>query len=177
MTSSFLERRPWLDRLLYDDDDPDDEIKAVASMRSRKGRSADDLAAVGADTAALRDSIGRDLQELLNTRRPWRPLPEAHAALRRTILGYGLPDFTSGAFNTAAQREALLSQIATAIADFEPRLKRARIGWMSKSAGDLSVFRLAIAGAVGGNGDPARLNFETLIDSATTDMRVKPENE
>lgn len=176
MTSSFLELRPWLDRLLYGDD-PDDEINGDASIWSRKRKGTDEPAAVDASTAALRDSIGRDLQELLNTRRPWKPLPEAHAALGRTILGYGLPDFTSGAFNTAAQREALLSQIATAIADFEPRLKRARIGWMSKSAGDVSVFRLSIAGAVGGNGDQTRLSFETLIDSATTDMRVKPENE
>jgi predicted component of type VI protein secretion system len=52
---------------------------------------------------AIHAALRRDLEALLNARRPWASVPDRQAALRRGIYGYGLPDFAAGAFNAPAQ--------------------------------------------------------------------------
>ena len=42
----------------------------------------------------LRDSVLRDVQDLLNSRRPESPVPAARVEAANSILVYGLPDFS-----------------------------------------------------------------------------------
>ena len=57
--------------------------------------------------AALRNSVRRDLEALLNARRRWRSWPAHMTQLATSPIGYGIPDFASGAFNDARRREEL----------------------------------------------------------------------
>lgn len=72
----------------------------------------------------LADAVRRDLEELLNTRRPtFESLgieDEPHVA--KSIIGYGLPDFTNLRSLNDEDRSGIGKQIAEAIEAFEPRL-------------------------------------------------------
>lgn len=73
------------------------------------------------DEDALRASIARDLQRLLNTR---ASLPfEAWFARGGTVIDYGVPDFSERSLCSGADREAIAAAVARAIAWFEPRLE------------------------------------------------------
>ncbi|MGH8431367.1 MAG: type VI secretion system baseplate subunit TssE [Solimonas sp.] len=77
---------------------------------------------VAAAMDALRASICRDLEELLNTRRRWRSWDPHLTELDRSLVGYGLPDFASGAFNDPRRREELRLLVEASIRRFEPRI-------------------------------------------------------
>jgi len=101
-----------LDRLL--DDCPDVAAEPVASRAQ--------------NLRALKKSVARDLEALLNTRQEaLEPLPEEFTELGRSILTYGLPDFTS--FNLAATDDRMRVRrcLEDAITNFEPRLRRVRV--------------------------------------------------
>ena len=68
---------------------------------------------------ALQRAVSRDLQYLLNARRAWRNIPKP---LEATVMGYGLPDFTAGLYNSAEQRKELVRGIRAVVEAFEPRL-------------------------------------------------------
>src|SRR5262249_42089142 len=72
--------------------------------------------------AAVRHSLRRDLEALLNTRRRWRSWPEGYTELEVSPVGYGISDFSAGAFNDPQRRERLRSDVEQTIRRFEPRL-------------------------------------------------------
>ena len=82
---------PLLDRLV--DADP--------------SQPADTPLSAGAAMDAIRLSICNDLEELLNTRRRWRSWDPHLAELDRSLAGFGLPDFASGAYHDPRRREEL----------------------------------------------------------------------
>jgi len=67
-------------------------------------------------------AVRRDIEWLLNSRRlldeELADLPEA----RRSILAYGIPDFTQFAASSEADRRSICDLIAEAVRTFEPRL-------------------------------------------------------
>jgi type VI secretion system protein ImpF len=77
---------------------------------------------------ALKRAVSRDLEALLNSRRELLDdPPEELVEISRSIVTYGLPDFTS--FNLAAtdDRSRLRRCLEDAVTTFEPRLRRVRV--------------------------------------------------
>jgi type VI secretion system protein ImpF len=147
-----------LDRLL------DDGADAVQSAPARPARAQ--------SAQALQAAVRRDLEALLNARRPWASLPDRHAALRGSILGYGLPDFAAGAFNALATRTALVREISEAIRRFEPRLTELRVILLEPDSIE-PVLRLLIQAVLHAEGADKLIGFETLLDATTTDIAVR----
>ena len=135
----------------------------------------DDSEARGQSLRVLHASVRHDLEALLNTRRPWAAVPERFAALRGSILGYGLPDFSAGAFNAPAQREALRHEIAATIRRFEPRLGELAVTLLDRSDSMEPVLRLRIEAVLRVAGLDEAIGFETLFDTTTTDLIVRTE--
>ena len=100
-----------LDRLI--DDSPDQQRDPPIS-------AADSL-------LALRNSVRRDIEALLNARRRWRSWPAHMTQLATSPVGYGIPDFASGAFGDARRREELRLEIEATIRRFEPRFLSVRV--------------------------------------------------
>jgi type VI secretion system protein ImpF len=69
-------------------------------------------------------AVQRDLEDLLNTRRPTfselgiDDLPQ----VQKSVVGYGLPDFANLRGISEEMQRQIAREIATAIATFEPRL-------------------------------------------------------
>lgn len=127
----------------------------------------------GQSLRALHAAVRRDLEALLNARRPWASIPDAFAPLRGSILGYGLPDFAAGAFNAPAAREALCREIAQAIRRFEPRLGDVSVDLVDRKDSMDPILRVRIAATLRAEGLDEPVSFETLLDSTTTDLIVR----
>lgn len=95
-----------IDRLI--DDDPQGSADAHESEED----------AVARYKVALR----RDLESLLNTRRPWLPVVGRYPGLDRTMIGYGIPDLSTEDMSVPAVRERVRRTIAQVIREHEPRL-------------------------------------------------------
>lgn len=79
----------------------------------------------GYSETQLMNIVRRDLENLLNTRRPsFEELGIDHLPQARgSVVAYGLPDFANMGYLSAGDRAEIGKQIAEAVALFEPRLK------------------------------------------------------
>jgi type VI secretion system protein ImpF len=122
---------------------------------------------------ALRHSLRRDLEALLNTRRRWRSWPESCAELSVSPVGYGISDFSAGAFNDPRRREWLRSDVEQTIRRFEPRLNRLRVTLIEPKGGLEARLHLRIEGVLRVEPAPEPIAFDTLVDAATAEVMVK----
>jgi type VI secretion system protein ImpF len=158
-----------LDRLL--DDGGGDAQGAGRGPGTPAARA---LPARAQSVQALAAAVRRDLEALLNARRPWASLPDRYATLRGSILGYGLPDFAAGAFNALTQREALCREIAATIRRFEPRMTELHVSLAEPDSIE-PVLRIRIKAVLHAEGADTPIGFETFVDATTTDMLVRTE--
>jgi type VI secretion system protein ImpF len=122
----------------------------------------------------LRRAVHRDLEALLNARRPWRSVPENLAALRLSPLAYGMPDFTAGAYNDRQQREVLRGEIEETIRRFEPRLTRVQVRLSDDGSLLRSTLRLSIDALLLTHPAPEPIVFDTTVDTTTADVVLSP---
>jgi type VI secretion system protein ImpF len=149
---------PLLDRLT--DAEPDRAVDRPASPLET--------------VAQLRRAVHRDLEALLNARRPWRSVPENLAALRLSPLAYGMPDFTAGAYNDRQQREVLRGEIEETIRRFEPRLTRVQVRLSDDGSLLRSTLRLSIDALLLTHPAPEPIVFDTTVDTTTADVVLSP---
>ena len=75
----------------------------------------------------LKTSLCRDLQNLLNASRMLSVIPERYAALKTSLLNYGLPDLQSMEVREDHDLGHLCRLIEESIQAFEPRLQGVRV--------------------------------------------------
>ncbi|TFW31771.1 type VI secretion system baseplate subunit TssE [Massilia horti] len=84
----------------------------------------------------LKASVARDLTALLNTRLVITPDEmEAHPACQRSILNYGLRDFSALSLTSSKNRETICVALREAIERFEPRLTGVKITLVRRRGG------------------------------------------
>lgn len=77
---------------------------------------------------AIRDSVSRDLEALLNTRSEGtRIIPDSYPESRKSSLAFGIPDFSSYNLLSPGDRDRIRKSIEQAIAVHEARLTRVRV--------------------------------------------------
>jgi type VI secretion system protein ImpF len=149
-----------LDRLI--DDAPDQARDPVIS-------AADSM-------VALRNSVRRDLEALLNARRRWRSWPARMRELATSPLGYGIPDFASGAFGDPSRRDELRREIEDTIRRFEPRFLSVRVHLIDSKDRLETTLRLRIEAVMHAEPAPEAVTFDTLVDPSTDEIMVRPGN-
>ncbi len=161
MSGDLPVRSSLLDRLI--DDEPEQLSDAPIS--------------VGQALAAMRRSVIRDLEALMNTRRRWRAWSPTLTELSVSSVGYGIPDFTAGVANDPAQRERLRAEIEITIRRFEPRLDRLRVILIENSNPLEPRLRLRIEALLLTEAAHEPVAFETVIDTATSGVVVRDQGE
>jgi type VI secretion system protein ImpF len=106
-----------LDRLTQDEDE----------ARRKPTASAPSMRTFESDKARYIQSVNRDLEMLLNTRRTIIEVPEPFEQLRDSVFTFGLPDVSGIAVNTPTGRERLKLALAETIERHEPRLLNVRV--------------------------------------------------
>jgi type VI secretion system protein ImpF len=148
---------PLLDRLI--DEAPD--------------QARDPAVSVADSMTALRQSVRRDLEALLNARRRWRSWPKSLSELPTSPIGYGIPDFASGAFNDARRREELRLEIEDTIRRFEPRFLSVRVHLLDTQQQLETTLRLRIDAVMHAEPAPEAVTFDTVVDPTTDDVLVR----
>ena len=125
------------------------------------------------DVSAFRATVARDLETLLNTRRELLyDLGAEFGEVNRSLLVYGLPDFTAFNLLDVGDLTRLRRAIESAIANFEPRLQRVRVAMEPPNQNDRAVhFRIDALLRV----DPAPepVTFDTILQLGTHEYLVK----
>lgn len=156
-SSAARVQAPLLDRLIDDapDRDRDPPVSAAESM------------------TALRQSVRRDLEALLNARRRWRSWPESLTELKASPLGYGIPDFAAGAFGDPKRRQELRAEIEETIRRFEPRFLSVRVHLVESRDRLETTLRLRIDAVLHAEPAPESITFDTLVDPTMDDVTVR----
>jgi type VI secretion system protein ImpF len=113
----------------------------------------------------LKQSVRRDLENLLNTRRRLLSWPAELSELDVSLVNYGLPDFTSAHLQAAQDPRAFLEVIADTISKFEPRLKNVRVELLGKGDRMDRILRFRI---------DALLYVEPISDNVSFDSSFEP---
>jgi type VI secretion system protein ImpF len=116
--------------------------------------------------------VRRDLEALLNARRCWRSWPASLKELAVSPIGYGVPDFSSGAFNDVRQREELRLEIEDTIRRFEPRFLSVTVVLGPTQSALESTLRLRIDALLHAEPAPEPMTFDTLVDPSNDEVIV-----
>ena len=122
----------------------------------------------------LKDSVRRDLEWLLNSRRcPVEP-PQSSKELWRSVFCYGLPDITGVALSTGEDRSKLARMVENVVTIFEPRLLNVVVS-MKPVANDSHVLRFQIEALLRTEPAPARVFFDTTLELSKGQYEVAGE--
>ena len=147
--------RSLLDRLI--DLDPDQRSDESVQQRF--------------STTQLRATVERDLENLLNTKCFTGELPEATPQLERSLLVYGLSDYTSKNPSSPSVRNDLRQEIERVIARFEPRLKKASVRVELPEGGERRV-KFVISALLQMDEKSEPVNFNTYYDSMRSEYKI-----
>ena len=136
-----------LDRLI--DDAPDERQEAAQSEETAFER--------------LKLGLRRDLEGLLNGKRPHATWLARTPEVADTMVGFGLPDLSTEDFGTASARERIRRMIATCIRTYEPRLARVEVDVDGAPTSTGVRFRIS-----------AVLRVEEYEEQVTYDARLRP---
>ncbi|MBV9655543.1 MAG: type VI secretion system baseplate subunit TssE [Acetobacteraceae bacterium] len=147
---------PLLERLM--DDAPDDSRDPVLSASDAM--------------LALRNAVRRDMEALLNARRPWLPPPPSCSALKLSPFGYGVPDVMAATLADPRRRESLRADIEDTVRSFEPRFSSVRVT-ITENADKLeATLRLRIDAMLRAEPAPEPVAFDTLIAASAARVVV-----
>lgn len=120
----------------------------------------------------FRDALKRDLEWLLNTRKPPVPELDARPVARETVINYGLPDISSLGLSSPSDQRALRQAIEACIRAFEPRLSDVRVNLESSDKVDRRL-RFHIEGKMNLDPAPEEITFDTVLELTSGEYKVK----
>jgi type VI secretion system protein ImpF len=151
-----------LDRLTQDDED----------VRRKPSNGSQPMRTFETDKARYIQSVNRDLEMLLNTRRTIVEVPERFEELRDSVFTFGLPDVSGVAVNTPAGRERLRSALAEAIERHEPRLMNVRV-YETAEEGPIFGVRFSIEAVLCLDVGTLEVNFDTVLQTGSGVYEVR----
>lgn len=145
-----------LDRLI--DDDPGSRVEEPKNQFQRLRQ--------------LKQSVRRDLENLLNTR--WRAIgwSSDFEELETSIANYGIPDFTGANLGSAGSREDFVRIIQDTIRRFEPRLKRVKVDLVDNTEREDRTMRFRIDAILLAEPEPEPVVFDSALEPTSGVFRV-----
>ncbi len=122
----------------------------------------------------LKDSLKRDLEWLLNTRRNPDLEEGVYREAERSVYGYGLPDITSLGYASTRDQARLRRALESAISTFEPRILGPRVS-MEVSPNMARGIRFHIQGLLRVDPAPEPVVFDTVLELPAGHYSVKGE--
>jgi type VI secretion system protein ImpF len=159
MAKAELERnvqQSVLDRLV--DDDPASQAESPMSRAE--------------SVRLLKESLRRDLEALLNTRRTAETAPEGLTEIAASVYHFGLPDISSMSRDSPETQARLTRLVEEAVGLFEPRLTGVKVVAAHDDRVRFGELRFVIEGTLQLDPVPERISFDTVLES-TKGMQVR----
>ncbi len=146
-----------LDRLL--DDEPHNKVEADAGREQK--------------IAALRNSVRRDLETLLNTRYRVVEPPEELEQLELSLLNYGLPDLATVNTLNLKKKNEFVKSLEKLLKDFEPRFKSVKVKFKQNGDKNDRTLRFSIDATLYADPFPEVVVFDSILEPVTRTVNVE----
>lgn len=120
----------------------------------------------------FRDALKRDLEWLLNTRKPPLEQIASRPTVRDSVINFGLPDISALGLSSASDQRSLRMAIEACLAVFEPRLSGVRVTLESADTTDRRL-RFHIEGNMKLDPAPEEIAFDTVLELSSGEYKVK----
>lgn len=145
------------DRLL--DDSPDSQSESEAD-RTQVIRS-------------VRESVRRDLENLLNTRFRILSAPDECPELDQSLVNYGLPDLATINFLDVEASNEFCRNVERTIRKYEPRFKSAKVKTLENADPNDRTVRFRIDAVLYADPAPQIIIFDSVLEPVTRTVDVK----
>lgn len=123
----------------------------------------------------LRNSIRRDLEALLNTRRRCLNLPEELTELAASVFSYGLPDLLAMDLAAEVDREALMQTVGELIVKSDPRFHEVRTELLQNKDELDHTLRFRIEAVVSLAPAVEQIFFDSVVDPTSKSISIRAE--
>ncbi len=119
-----------------------------------------------------KDSVKRDLEWLLNTRRTFDYRIDRYPQIESSVYAYGLPDITSVNVGSVNDQRKLVDLMKESLRLFERRLTNVSIDF-DPVAGGNRLLQFRISGVLMMDPAPEEVCIDTVLDAASARYEVK----
>lgn len=117
------------------------------------------------------DQLRRDVEVILNSRRTSALIPDSLGESQRSLLTFGVPDFSSSSYSPQDHGRQLARDIQSTIERFEPRLSAVAVDQIEHERSEQSgVFHFRIKARLRAHPTDDPIVFDTVAE--THDWRV-----
>lgn len=121
----------------------------------------------------MKESVGRDLQALLNTRCRATSWTNSLKELDRSLFAYGIPDCVGLSTGSREQQEELRRLISRAIQNFEPRLSHVQVKVADTDDPTDRALRFRIDAMLKVDPAPEPVIYDSRLDATSGDFKVQ----
>lgn len=150
-------RASILDRLI--DSDPSNRVEAESSKHQKLKQ--------------LRQSVRRDLENLLNTRLRIIEPDDEYSQLKHSLLNYGLPDLATVNISNIDKRKAFVQQLESLLMDFEPRFKSVSVNYQDNSNSVDRTLRFRIDATLYADPSPEVVIFDSVLEPVSRTVNIE----
>ena len=121
----------------------------------------------------LRQSVRRDLENLLNTRYRIVKPPEELSELEHSILNYGLPDLATVNVQDVNMRKDFTKSLEKILKKYEPRFKSVRVSYLDNHKKTDRTLRFRIDATLYADPAPEVVVFDSTLEPVSRTMNVE----
>ena len=121
----------------------------------------------------LRNSVRRDLENLLNTRFRIIEPSDDLTELKRSLLNYGLPDLATVNVSDKTKQKEFIDHLESILIDFEPRFKTVKVNYMENSDSLDRSLRFRIDATLYADPSPEVVIFDSILEPVTRTVNVE----
>lgn len=121
----------------------------------------------------LRDSVRRDLENLLNTRYYIIFPDETYNEVEKSLLNYGLPDLATINILDPRKREEFTQSLEKSLIEYEPRFKSVKVTHLENSDSIDRTLNFRIDAEIYAEPLPEVVVFDSVLESVTRVVNIK----
>ncbi len=121
----------------------------------------------------LRNSVRRDLENLLNTRFRMVEPADEYTELKKSLLNYGLPDLATVNISDKIKQKEFINHLESILIDFEPRFKTVKVNYMENADSLDRSLRFRIDATLYADPSPEVVVFDSILEPATRTVNVE----
>lgn len=125
----------------------------------------------------MKQSVRRDLENLLNTRVRCVPWPPGLTELKQSLVNYGIPDLSAAALGSDRERKEFCRVLKSIINQYERRLRKLEVRLAEKSEPTDRTFRFQIDAVLQVEPAPEPITFDSSLSLSTGAFEVKGDSD
>ena len=121
----------------------------------------------------LKNSVRRDLENLLNTRFRVVEPPEEYEQLDNSLLNYGLPDLATVNILDSEKKKLFIQHLEQTLRHFEPRFKSVKVNFLDNNDSRDRTLRFRINATLYADPAPETVIFDSVLEPVTRTVNIE----